>query len=202
MLYPGRKRCAVCLSKELDAAHRRARSRRKAGQCVKCGAADPPGRYCLRCSDKDRARYARRRASSNCVKCGKRVSAPGKQICLTCRARCESRRLSLIVGRTRGRQYETYRRLKQARLDAGKCPRCTAPLVFGRHSCADCLGDKRACASRAQGGLGGGKGLCLRCGHARDDARLHCGRLPGEGIRLQEKKPSRWALSLRAVLCA
>ena len=170
-VVPGRKRCAVCLSKEQNATHRRSLARLDAGTCVRCGAADPPGRYCVRCLDKDKARYARRRALGVCVKCGVRVPVLGKQVCLTCRAVDERRRAE-----KRRSQSSEWRRT-QRRLDAGQCPICTAPVAFGRLLCADCLADKRA-ANRARKAKWVAAAACTKCGHAREDPALrycaHC----------------------------
>ena len=52
-------RCPACLKHERDTAKQRADARRAAGQCPKCGAADPPGRYCLRCQERESARPPR-----------------------------------------------------------------------------------------------------------------------------------------------
>ena len=123
----------------LDTDTRRKRDRANAatwsakGLCRKCGRPPRPG--LSRCAD-CAAEYQRRRdralARGVCVRCEKQEPIAGRRICLTCRGRYESRRLRLIVGRKRARKYETGRRRTKARLDAGQCPTCTAPLAFGR----------------------------------------------------------------------
>ena len=67
----------------------------------------------------------------------------------------------------------TTRQRSQARLDAGLCPLCTAPLAFGRLKCKGCLSDQRA-ANRARLAKWASAGRCLKCGHSREDARLQC----------------------------
>ena len=136
-------------------------------------------------------RHQRRRdralASGVCIRCAKQTPMAGRRICRTCRGRYELRRLTLIVGRKRARQYETDRRLKQRRLEAGQCPRCTAPLAFGRLSCADCLADKRA-ANRERKAHWAAGSKCLKCGHVREDpALLQCDHCRTQGYAYKKR---------------
>ena len=158
-----------------------------AGRCGVCGREpDRPGRaVCARCDVRmkrwNRLRAARRVQKGLCPYCGE-PPLRGRKYCRACQLKFKV----LHRRRKHARQYETERRRKQTRLEAGLCPRCTAPLAFGRQSCAGCLADQRA-ANRERKARWEAAGLCLKCGHAREDSRLHCGhcRTQGYGYKKQ-----------------
>ena len=123
-VVPGRTRCAVCQTKERDAANRRARARRAAGVCAGCGAADPRGRYCPNCLEVDRARTQRRRRrqTSESRLRQRRVDAG---LC----PRCEA---PAATGRKMCAGCLTDKRLARAALvaswsAAGRCSKCGDP---------------------------------------------------------------------------
>ena len=175
----------------LDTATRRTRDRARvaervnAGLC-RCGRVPRPGRRrCAQCAAEHTRKRERARAGGLCVRCLRGPPLGDRAVCKRCRDRYEVRRISLKIGRKRARAHDTTQRRNEARLNAGRCPRCTAPLAIGRTKCADCLADQRA-ANRERKAKWAAAGLCRKCGHAREDpARLHCDHCRTQGRRYQ-----------------
>ena len=136
--------------------------RKREGVCRECDRPSPGHTLCLvhrrlSCMRAQDA-YQKRRAAGVCASCVARA-APGRVHCRVC-------------GVAR-RKITSAKRRNQTRLAAGLCPRCTAPLALGRVSCAGCLSDRRV-ARRARKAKWATANLCMKCGGAREDTRLHC----------------------------
>ena len=186
-----RRRRALGLGTPL--ATRRTRDRARvaervnAGLC-RCGRVPRPGRRrCAQCAAEHTRKRERARAGGLCVRCLRGPPLGDRAVCKRCRDRYEVRRISLKIGRKRARAHDTAQRRNQARLDAGQCPRCTAPLAIGRTKCAGCLSDKRA-SNRERKATWAAAGLCLKCGHVREDpALLHCGPCRAQSARYKKQ---------------
>ena len=144
------------------AAHTSRKIRKREGVCRECDRPSPGHTLCLvhrrlSCLRAQDA-YQKRRAAGVCASCVARA-APGRVHCRAC-------------GVAR-RKITSAKRRNQTRLAAGLCPRCTAPLALGRVSCAGCLSDRRV-ARRARKAKWATANLCMKCGGAREDTRLHC----------------------------
>ena len=168
----------------IDADTRRTRDRthatqRAAAGLCRCGRQPRPGRRrCETCA----AHYSRRRkralADGLCRRCLK-AAAPNRATCTRCRGKYETRKTSRKIGRHRSREYATWRRRTQARLDKGQCPRCTAPLDAGCALCKGCLADRQLARRERKAHWEAG-GLCVRCGRGRDKPNvIWCSRCLG-----------------------
>ena len=160
---------------------------RAAGRCGVCGREpDRPGRaVCARCHARatawNRANAARRVQKGLCQYC-EGPPLRGRKYCRACQLKFKV----LHARQKYARQYKIERRLTKTRLAAGICPRCTAPLALGRMLCAGCLSDRQV-ARRARKARWVAGSKCLKCGHTREDTRLHCGhcRAQSAGYRLK-----------------
>ena len=179
-----RRKCANCKAEQHRRRNQRRRAaRRAAGVCIWCAVRRPVPSLagceeCLRRrAEGIKAPLARlratRRAAGACISCGVRA-APSRTRCYRCLRR---------AAQSHKRNYRSDRQRKQKRLDAGQCPRCTAPLAVGRTLCRPCLSDRRV-GRLTRKKKWAGSGRCMKCGGPRDTPTLRqCARCRIQGYR-------------------